>query len=96
MASFDELLKNKEVELPDEYREQLETAYLESLETRDEKITSLEPHNAELDAKVKSYAVANFDLVRKVDTSKDPKPEPKDEEPKRMSTSELVAKMRGK
>lgn len=100
MATFDELLgklKNADDEnpLPDDYHDQLETAYVQSLETYDAKIKDLEQQNSALDDKVKEYAVANYDLTRKTGVNEPPKNR-ENEPPKRPTTAELVAKMRGK
>lgn len=78
MANFDELLgklrDNAEETLKDEgFVSDLETAYIQSLETRDNKIESLEKQNTALDGKVKEYGVANFDLLRKGSTLNAPK-----------------------
>lgn len=94
MSSFDELveLAKKPAELPEDYADQLSTAYLRDLESRDKKIESLETQNKEYDAKVKDYAVANFDLMRKSPVKK-VEPEPDKVEP-RKTTAELIAGLR--
>lgn len=97
MAKFDELMAKIE---DSELKGEIETAYLQSLESRDAKIESLETTRTELDTKVKEYAVANFDLIRKADTSGDKTPpglnKQEQTENKLMPLNDLVSKMRGK
>lgn len=67
MATLDELIAMAKAgvdKLPDNYADELETAALMAMESRDETIKSLESANATLDGKVKSYAVQNLDLMR--------------------------------
>lgn len=100
MANVDplfEMLKNvKDAPLPDDYHDQVSTAYIRDMESRDEKIRALETENAAKEEKVREYAVANFDLVRKASTGGTIEPEKKDEPPKRMSLSDIVNKIKEK
>lgn len=92
MAKFDDIIARID---DADLKSELETAFLDSLESRDAKIKSLETHNTELDSKVKDYAVANFDLMRKTDVSKDHKDVKTEDKTKLMSLSELAKGIRG-
>ena len=98
MANIDdfiEMAKNhKDAPLPDDYHDQLSTAYLRDMESRDEKIKALEAENAARDAKIKEYAVANFDLVRKASAKPVEDKTKTDDPPKRKTTAELIAELR--
>lgn len=101
MTTFEELAdlaKNAaNTPLPDDYADQLTTAYLQGLESHSEKISQLETAlNATTD-KLKVYAVENFDLTRKARTENDVSkttPETADKPVTRMTTEQMVAKMR--
>lgn len=49
-----------------ELAEQIETQYLQDLETRDETIKQLEKERVEKDEKISVYARENYDLARKL------------------------------
>lgn len=64
MAKFDEILARIKDEHGD-LAEELSTAYLEDMESRDATIDHLKSTTATQDAKIKEYAVQNYELMRK-------------------------------
>lgn len=78
MAKFDELIEQIKTDNP-ELADNLSTAYLDDMESRDAKITGLEKTISERDAKISVYAQENYDLMRAQPLNNDDdddKPEP--------------------
>lgn len=64
MSKFDEILETLKEEHPD-IVDSLSTAYVDDMETRDSKITSLETEIVGQRDKINTYARENYDLMRK-------------------------------
>lgn len=70
MSKFDDILATIKGDNPD-LADSLGTAYVDDLESRDQKILTLEQTITENKAKIAQYATENYDLLRAVPPASD-------------------------